>query len=115
MSPTRNGEQKGRVVRVGAMADLHCSKESGGQLAPLLTQAAALVDVLLLAGDLTDYGLAEEAHLLVRELSGVKVPMAAVLGNHDYESGQADTVRQILSDAGVKMLDGDAWEVHGIG
>jgi Icc-related predicted phosphoesterase len=104
-----------RVLRIGAVADLHCSKDSPGQLMPLLTQAAEQVDVLLLAGDLTDYGLPEEAQVLVRELSGVKVPLVAVLGNHDYESGQASTVRQVLIDAGVKLLDGDAWEYHGVG
>src|SRR4051794_6632744 len=70
-----NGDGRERVVRVGALADLHCSKNSQGQLQPLLLQAAAEVDLLLLGGDLTDYGLPEEAHILVRELSGVKVPM----------------------------------------
>jgi Icc-related predicted phosphoesterase len=107
--------QTGRVVRIGAMADLHCSKDSQGQFQPLLEQVAASVDVLLLGGDLTDYGLAEEAHILARELSGVKVPLIGVLGNHDYQSNQQGEVRQILVDAGVKMLDGDAWEVEGIG
>jgi Icc-related predicted phosphoesterase len=104
-----------KVVRIGAMADLHCTKDSTGQLQPILMQAAALVDVLLLAGDLTDFGLPEEAHVLARELSGIKVPMIGVLGNHDYESGKQLEVRQILTDAGVKMLDGDAHEVLGVG
>lgn len=108
-------EAPGRVVRIGAMADMHCSKNSQGQLQPLLTQAAEAVDVLLLGGDLTDYGLPEEAHLLVRELAGVKVPMVAVLGNHDYESGKQEEVKQILNEAGVKILDGDALEVAGVG
>src|SRR6266481_3503368 len=108
-------ESDGRVVRIGAMADFHCSKDSRGHFQPLFMQAADLVDVLLLAGDLTDYGLPEEAHVLVRELSGIKVPLVGVLGNHDYESDKADEVRQILVDAGVKMLDGDAWEVLGVG
>src|SRR5205823_5228154 len=73
----------GRVVRVGAVADLHCSKTSAGTLQALLARAAEAVDVLLLGGDLTDYGLPEEAEILVRELSGVKVPLVGVLGNHD--------------------------------
>lgn len=104
-----------QVVRIGALADLHCSKNSRGLLQPVLQQAAEQVDVLLLGGDLTDYGLPEEAQLLVRELSGVNIPMVGVLGNHDYESGQAAEVTKILADAGVKMLDGDAWEVKGVG
>ncbi len=107
--------KSGRTIRIGAMADLHCTKESQGRLQPMLADAAALVDVLLLGGDLTDYGLAEEAQVLARELAGVKVPMVGVLGNHDYESGQQAQVRQILMDAGVKMLDGDAVEILGVG
>ncbi len=115
MAAEDNGQQARGVVRIGAMADLHCSKTTQGQLQPLLAQAAALVDVLLLGGDLTDYGLPEEAHILVQELSGVKVPLVGVLGNHDYESGKAAEVRQIFVDAGVQMLDGDAVEVLGVG
>ncbi len=115
MASTAAGTRTGRVVRIGAMADLHCSKNSQGQLQPLLTQAAELVDVLLLAGDLTDYGLPEEAQILIRELSGVKVPLVGVLGNHDYESGKASEVRQVLVEGGIQMLDGDAVEVLGVG
>jgi len=71
--------------------------------------------VVLIAGDLTDYGLPEEARVLAKELSGIRVPIAAVLGNHDIESGKADEVRQILTDAGVVILDGEVCEMHGIG
>jgi Icc-related predicted phosphoesterase len=115
MAQAKHAGQAGRVVRIGALADLHCSKDSQGQLQPLLAQAAGLVDVLLLAGDLTDYGLPDEARILARELSGVKVPLVGVLGNHDYESGKQTEVRQVLTDAGMKMLDGDALEVLGVG
>jgi Icc-related predicted phosphoesterase len=72
--------------------------------------------VLVIAGDLTDYGLADEARVLARDLTSlVKIPIVGVLGNHDYESGEEDEVRSILSDAGVHMLDGDAVELHGVG
>jgi Icc-related predicted phosphoesterase len=105
----------GRMVRVGAIADLHCTKSSQGQFHNLLLQAAAQVDLLLFGGDLTDYGLPEEAQILARELAGVKVPMVGVLGNHDYESGKAAEIQHILAEAGMKMLDGDACEMLGIG
>src|SRR5437899_2577696 len=57
----------------------------------------------------------EEARVLTRELSGVKIPVVAVLGNHDCESGKEAEVAAILTEAGVKVLDGDAVEVHGVG
>ncbi len=105
----------GGVVRVGALADLHCSRTSQGQLQPLFVQLAGLVDVLLLGGDLTDHGQPEEAHVLAHELAGVRVPLVAVLGNHDFESGKQDEVRGVLEGAGVTVLDGDSCEVQGVG
>jgi Icc-related predicted phosphoesterase len=103
------------VVRVAAVGDIHCTRASQGALHPLFAQAAQAADVLLLCGDLTDYGLAEEAEILVKELNAAKIPVVAVLGNHDYESGQEDQVRQILCDAGVMLLDGETCELHGVG
>jgi Icc-related predicted phosphoesterase len=103
------------TVRLAAVADVHCTKTAPGALAAALTEAAAQADVLLLGGDLTDYGLPEEARVLARELSGVKIPVVAVLGNHDYESGKEAEVTAILCEAGVKVLDGDAVEIHGVG
>lgn len=103
------------TVRLAAVGDIHCTKTSSGALAPLFVEAASQADVLLLAGDLTDYGLPEEARVLARELSGVKIPMLAVLGNHDYESGHEGEVARILAEGGVQMLDGDSVEIHGVG
>ena len=104
-------------VRVVAVGDIHYGRASAGQLAPILTAVADLqADVLALCGDLTDYGLADEARSLVKELiSGVKIPIIGVLGNHDFESGAQDDVRQILTEAGVTILDGDSYELHGVG
>lgn len=103
------------VVRVAALGDLHCSKTAQGAFQPLFAKIAESADVLLIAGDLTDYGLPDEARVLARELSAIHLPIIAVLGNHDLESGKGDEVRQIITDAGVVVLDGDAHETHGIG
>jgi len=102
------------VVRVAAVADVHCRTSNPGVLGPLLAEASERADVLLLCGDLTDYGLADEARVLARELSGVRVPIVAVLGNHDHEGQPADVVH-ILADAGVHLLDGETHEVRGVG
>lgn len=102
-------------MRIAAVGDVHCTKTSQGKLAPVFSQASERADVLVLPGDLTDYGLPEEAHVLARELAAAKIPVVAVLGNHDYESGKQDEVKRILQDAGVDILDGDACEVGGVG
>ena len=105
----------GDTLRLAAIADIHCTRSASGALAPLFAEAAARADILILAGDLTDYGLPDEARALARELSGVKVPILAVLGNHDFESGQEAEVTGILREAGVQVLDGDSCEVEGVG
>src|ERR1041384_7387466 len=103
-------------LRIAAMGDLHVSKNSQGAFQPLFSQVSESADVLLLCGDFTDYGLPDEARVLVRELTAaMKIPVIAVLGNHDYEGGKQDEIRRILIDAGVTVLDGEATEVHGVG
>ena len=84
-------------------------------LRPYFAQLDGRADVLLLAGDLTDYGLVEEAVVLAKELAIVKIPMLAVLGNHDFESGHPEKVVQILTEAGVRVLDGDSHVIDGVG
>jgi Icc-related predicted phosphoesterase len=102
-------------VRFAAVGDLHCTKDCAGCLRNFFAQASEAADALLLCGDLTDYGLAEEAEILADELSVVSVPIVAVLGNHDYESGTPEQVRKILMAAGVRVLDGEACEIEGVG
>jgi Icc-related predicted phosphoesterase len=105
----------GPVVRVAALADLHCTKTSQGAFQTLFARVSESADIVVIAGDLTDNGLAEEAAVLARELSALRVPAAAVLGNHDLESGKSGEVSQILNGAGLAVLDGDACELQGIG
>lgn len=102
-------------VRFAAVGDLHCTEGSAGALRGFFAQAAEAADVLLLCGDLTDYGTPAEAKVLADELAIVSIPVVAVLGNHDYESGTPDQVRAALQRAGVQVLDGEAVEVLGIG
>lgn len=103
------------IIRFAAVGDIHCKKESGGTLRRFFSQAAQEADALLLCGDLTDYGLPEETQVLAEELSVARIPIVAVLGNHDYESECPQEVRRILKDAGVRVLDGEALEIHGVG
>src|SRR5262245_35924983 len=103
------------VVRVAALADLHCTKTSQGAFQPLFARVAEAADLLLLAGDLTDYGLPEEARALAREMSTLRIPVVSVLGNHDFESGKEQEVREILVQSGITVLDGDACDINGIG
>jgi len=107
---TNNG-----IVRVAAVGDLHCTKTSHGAFHQLFTQVSNTAQLLLLAGDLTDTGLPDEARVLARELAALHVPGFAVLGNHDHESGKQAEITEILAGAGLTVMDGDTAEVLGIG
>jgi len=108
---TQNG-----TVRLAAVGDIHCSRTSQGQLRDLFAWAAEHADVLLLCGDLTDYGIPEEAKILVEELAvAAHLPRIAVLGNHDFECSKHAELEHVLVDSGVIVLDGESCEVEGIG
>ena len=103
-------------LRIAAVADIHVKKTGQGSMQPLFAAATEQADVLLLCGDLTDYGLVEEAKVLAREITtSLRIPVIGILGNHDFESGKQDDVVKILIDAGVTMLDGDSHEISGVG
>jgi Icc-related predicted phosphoesterase len=103
------------TVRIAAVGDLHCPRVPVSVLQPVFSHVASRADVLLLCGDLTDHGSEDEARLLARELAAAKVPIIAVLGNHDYESGKPEAVTAILREVGVHVLDGDSVEIGGVG
>jgi Icc-related predicted phosphoesterase len=104
------------IVRLAAIGDLHYGRSTPpGSVQPLFAQIAESADILAFAGDLTDYGLADEARGVAKELAAVRIPMVGVLGNHDVESNQQAEIAAILTDAGVTILDGETTEILGIG
>jgi len=108
--------QTNGTVRIAALGDLHYARPPEPAVREVLAQAGADCDVLLLCGDLTDHGLPEEARELAREIhAAVSVPVIAVLGNHDFESGRQEEVKRLFCDSGIRVLDGDATEVKGVG
>jgi Icc-related predicted phosphoesterase len=96
------------MIRIAAVGDLHLTVHARGRMAPQLEGLDAEADVLLLAGDLTNWGKAEEAEILVEEFAGVEIPCVAVLGNHDYHSEGPDRVRTILEAGGITVLDNES-------
>lgn len=102
-------------ITIAAIGDVHYGRTSQGSLQSLFAQVATHADVLVLCGDLTDFGAPEEAALLAKDLSAAKVPTVGVLGNHDFEGGKADEIKRVLQDAGLIILDGESTEIHGVG
>lgn len=104
------------TLRLAALGDIHCGAGCRGTLQPIFEAAAEQADVLLLLGDLTKYGRPEEVQLLLEELRpALSIPVIAVLGNHDFETGNENELISILSDSGVRVLDGTSTTVDGVG
>ena len=103
------------TVRVAALGDLHMKEDAAGYYKSLFLELNEDADILCLCGDLTDFGRTKEAENLAEDLRNLKIPVVAVLGNHDYECGQPEEVSRILRQAGVSML-GESTHIHkGIG
>ena len=102
-------------MRIAATADLHFSPQSYDRIRDPLARVRDEADVLVIAGDLTNFGKTEEMHSLLNALVRIRVPIVAVLGNHDYESGQEQELIKMMTTEGIKVLDGSSYERDGIG
>jgi Icc-related predicted phosphoesterase len=102
-------------LRVAAIGDLHVMEESVAPYRELFTEISSVADVLVLCGDLTNFGKSTEAQILAEDLRACSIPVLGVLGNHDYECGQPEEVARILHEAGMTVLDEQATEIDGVG
>src|SRR5438105_2696250 len=102
-------------MRIAALADLHFSPQFYDRIREPLGKVREQADLLVLAGDLTNYGKREEMESLLNALMRLRLPIVAVLGNHDYESGQQEELIRMLTAEGIKLLDGTAYERDGVG
>lgn len=95
------------TFRLAAVGDLHCRQDQHGRFRELVKMVNGEAEGLVLPGDLTDHGQVDEVKTLAEALSGLRVPCAAVLGNHDYEGGAVKEIVRILGEVKVAVLDGD--------
>src|ERR1700691_634374 len=102
-------------MRIAATADLHFSPQSYAKLKDQFERVRDEADVLVLAGDLTNFGQPDEMEPLLNVLVRLRVPTIVVLGNHDFESGKEAELTRMMVASGIKVLDGSAYERDGIG
>jgi len=106
--------RKPGTVRIAAVGDFHCGQDDVGLYRELFTRVNEEADVLVLTGDLTRWGALAEYKVVVGELADVTVPIVAVLGNHDYESGDVEEGSRTLRGRGVHLLCGDTFELNSV-
>src|SRR5205823_9739211 len=102
-------------MRIAATADLHFTAQRYRALRDQLNQVRDEADLLVLAGDLTNFGQPAEMEPLLNALVRLRVPTVAVLGNHDYESGREAELMRMMTAEGIKVLDGSSYEREGVG
>lgn len=108
--------QEKKKIKIAAVGDIHVKEHFRDVYREIFTEISEKADVLVLCGDLTDLGLAEEAQLLSLDLRSCRIPVVAVLGNHDYQSDQWDEVKRILEEnENVSVLQEEPVEHFGIG
>lgn len=95
------------MIRIAAIGDLHSHSEAAGHIRPIFAGVNQEADVLLLSGDLTNSGEVYEAEILVEELRDIRIPIIAVLGNHDYEADHDEEIANVLRNRNIIVLDGD--------
>jgi Icc-related predicted phosphoesterase len=96
------------VIRVAAVADLHVAEDSAAAWREALAPVSSEADALLLGGDLTRTGSPEEAKAVAFALEPVRIPVLAVLGNHDHHADRVAELCSILAGGGIRVLEGAA-------
>jgi uncharacterized protein len=102
------------LLTFAAVGDLHVREDRTSLYRELFAEMSTKAEVLVLCGDLTDVGKPREAEVLAEDLRACSIPIVGVLGNHDYESDQAEEVEKILKAAGMHLLNGQSYETNGV-
>jgi Icc-related predicted phosphoesterase len=93
------------VVRIAATGDIHCREANRDAIVAAFALLDGSADVALVAGDLTSHGTVAEAEVLIEAVAATRVPVFAVLGNHDWEGGEAEAMIEALREGGVHLLE----------
>ena len=102
-------------MKAAAIGDLHVTEDSVAPYRRMFEEISDQADVLLLCGDLTNFGKTSEAEILAEDIRHCTIPVLGVLGNHDYECGVHEDVARILHEGGMIVLDEQAHEIDGVG
>jgi Icc-related predicted phosphoesterase len=104
------------TLRIAAAGDIHASDEERERVEAAFSSLEGDRDLILLAGDLTTCGDPQEAGVLADACRHLAVPVAAVLGNHDWHLNRTHELVAVLTDAGVRVLERSSmrFDVRGI-
>jgi len=93
------------MVRIAAAGDVHASEATRSRIEESFAEVEREADLVLLAGDLTTHGEPDQAQVLADACRELRIPVCAVLGNHDLHCSRGEEIAAVLKGAGVHMLD----------
>jgi Icc-related predicted phosphoesterase len=102
-------------VRIAAAGDIHCAPENRDAVMTAFDAIEGEADAVLLAGDLTTHGEPEQAEVLAEACRGMETPVVAVLGNHDLHPCRAGELTDVLTGAGIQVLERSHTTLAGCG
>ncbi len=97
-----------RCLRIAAAGDMHCNEQREDEIRRAVEELPERTDLLLLAGDLTTHGEPQQARALAQACGSLRIPVFAVLGNHDWHANRRDELVKVLEDGGVRVLEREA-------
>ena len=95
-------------VRLALLTDLHSCDYGEGQRELLDAVEEQNPDLVLLGGDIVDDGpeMPEERALATVEALAERWPTYYVTGNHEYRTGRAEEIKELLAGRGAVVLEG---------
>jgi Icc-related predicted phosphoesterase len=94
-----------KTVRVAAAGDIHAASADRERVRDAFARIEEQADLVLLAGDLTERGQVDEACVIADACRDLRIPVVAVLGNHDWQSDRPGDLARALAEAGVVVLE----------
>ncbi len=101
-----------KKIRLAASGDLHIQDKSEDLFKPAFRNINSQADFFALTGDITASGKLNEVQVLIHELRPIKIPIVTVLGNHEFHNQKQQRVKEMLSEQGIHVLDGNCVEFN---
>jgi Icc-related predicted phosphoesterase len=105
MADSATDRTAGACIRVATAGDVHCRPDRRDEAIDAFGRLCGAADLLLLAGDLTTHGEAEQAQVVADACRGLDMPVLAVLGNHDHHANQPRELAEALAGGGIRLLE----------
>ncbi|MFZ1736180.1 MAG: metallophosphoesterase, partial [Candidatus Moraniibacteriota bacterium] len=93
------------LFTVAAISDIHVEKYPLSR--GFFDHVNGHADILVIGGDMNN-GKNDEVRHFLDLVSGVKLPIVIIFGNHDCDTGDIDSVKEMLStNSRMRILDGE--------